>query len=109
MPLLDPHTADKSDWGIDEETVYLPQGRKLLALSLADGKPRWETMLTGPAASWRASREGASLLVYPASVTEWRFQFRSPLGAVQWGLSLPPEERPGSGCPLLALDPQPGR
>src|SRR5260370_41531648 len=103
MPLLDPHTADKSDWGIDEETVYLPQGRKLLALSLADGKPRWETMLTRPAASWRASREGASLLVYPASVTEWRFPFRSPLGAVHWRFSLRPHDEPRCRCPALDL------
>ena len=109
MPFLDPLTPDQSEWAIDEDTVYLPQGNKLVALSLADGKPRWETALTGPAASWRAVREGSFLLAYPAKVPEWRFQFRSPLGAVQWGVSLPPEERPGAGCPLLALDPATGR
>jgi outer membrane protein assembly factor BamB len=108
-PLLDDSTTAKSAWAIDEDTVYVPQGRKLVALSLTDGKPRWETALAGPAASWRAARVGDFLLVHPAHVAEWRLQFRSPLAAVQWGLSWPPEERPGAGCPVHALDPQTGR
>jgi outer membrane protein assembly factor BamB len=109
MPFLDPGTTDPADWGVDEKTVYVPQCRKLIALALADGKTRWETTLPGPGTAWRASNEIEFLLVHPARVPEWRFQFRSPLLAVQWGISLPPEERPGAGYPLLALNPATGR
>ena len=109
MPLLAPDTPETSDWGLDNDCFYLAQDRKLIALSLADGKPRWETSQAGPAGTWRAQRESDFLLVYPTKVSEWRFQFRSPIVAVQWGIGLPPEERPGSGCPLLALDPATGR
>jgi outer membrane protein assembly factor BamB/tetratricopeptide (TPR) repeat protein len=109
MPLLDPRISDVSDWAIDDGTVYLPQGNKLVALSLVDGKQRWETTLTGSAASWRIARASDCLLACPATVPEWRFEFRSPLGAVQLGLSMPPEQRPGTGCPVLALDSGTGR
>ncbi len=109
MPLLAADTLPPTDWGLDKDAVYLPQGSKLIALSLADGNLLWEKQFPRMAASWRVSREGHFLIVHPARIPEWQFQFRSPFGAVQWGICLPPEERPGSGCPLLAFDPATGR
>jgi hypothetical protein len=109
IPLLDPGPLHPSDCDMDTKMIYLARGRKLVALSLVDGKIRWETTLRGPEGTWRVRRWGDYLLAYPRAVTEWQIRFRSPWGAVQWAIGLPPEERPGSSCPILALDAATGK
>ena len=100
---------DPANWADDGTVLFLAQGRRLTALTLADGRKRWDVPLTGPDWSWRIRRCGDYLLAWPQATAEQRFTARCPLGALQWGLSRPPEESPGRGCPLLAFDAATGR
>src|SRR5262249_5682156 len=75
-----PH--DPANWADDGTTLFLTQGRRLTALTLADGKTRWDVPLTGPDGAWCVRRSVDYLLVWPQATAEGRFTFRSPLGAL---------------------------
>jgi outer membrane protein assembly factor BamB/tetratricopeptide (TPR) repeat protein len=98
-----------ADLACDPTAVYYVSRNVLYARSTADGKPLWEAPLRGPAGRWRAVLARGVLCVYPVDVPAvW--------GRLDWlGLSagvritLPVEERPGVGFPVLLYDPPTGR
>ena len=107
-PLFNVSGLDVESWTQDGEAVYGVQDRVLVARSLKNGALLWEQPIAGPSGLWRTQKIGGALLAYPIEPTGAQFQFRWLFGALQWEERRPPEEKAGSGFPVLCCDAKAG-
>jgi len=93
----------------DATAAYVVHGDRLAALSLEDGQQLWDRPLAGGASDkWRTLRAGDYLLAYPVPQSSVSFPVPLTFGLLKGGVSLPPEERPGSGFSVYIYDPTTG-
>jgi outer membrane protein assembly factor BamB len=106
---LGPDPIDPGGFAADGGAVYYTSRNVVTALALDEGRPLWEEGLPGPAGAWRLRLAGKALLAWPAEARRAKFHSRWLAASLELGVTLPPEDRPGRGVPVLLLDPQSGR
>jgi len=100
---IEPHRA-----AVDDNGVYYTSRNVVTALARNGGRLLWEQALPGPSGAWCLCRVGRMLLAWPAEARRAKFHSRWLTASLELDVTLPPEDRPGRGIPLLVLDPLDG-
>jgi outer membrane protein assembly factor BamB/tetratricopeptide (TPR) repeat protein len=94
---------------LDRERICYAADGALSARALADGRLLWSYPLPRSSGLWHLTRTSSALVACPAEARRTKFHFCWLGAALELTVTQPPEDRPGSGLPVLLLDPQSGR
>ncbi len=96
-PLIALDALDEGAWVAGPDALYHADGEMLIARILDRGAILWQRPLS-PRGAWKLELSGETLLARLRRGNAIRFQFRFPLGSVQW------EEGPLTGEALPAVE-----
>jgi outer membrane protein assembly factor BamB len=92
----------------DVNCVYCAIDQQLTARDLKVGKTAWQVPLAGPSGQWQVVALGDKVFAYPADTQSTKFRLSWLGQTMEAEYIAPPEEKPGTGFPIVIHDAKTG-